>query len=68
MMGPIEQGLRAIESPLCVLWAVRCPDTILCFAIDVAEELGFGEEFSGTPNVDADVISYAIEAAEALGL
>jgi hypothetical protein len=61
-MGPIERELRESRDVYGLLTEA--------FAVcrDAAIDRGWYDEFVRTQNVDADVMSEAIEAAEALGL
>jgi hypothetical protein len=69
-MGPIEQELRRVcEVPMALgLWSLRVSDEALDFCLGAAEGMGIEPIFLGMSRYDADVLSEAIEAAEALGL
>ncbi len=73
-MGPIEQQLRWVASEwrgneqVSITWPVRVSDRALQFAINASRTLGCHAEFLHTRTADAEVLSEAIEAAEALGL
>lgn len=69
-MGPILRELWRVSEkwPPRHGWSVFCSDDALDFAFKTAEAEGLYLEFLAGKSVDADVLSYAIEAAEALGL
>lgn len=67
-MGPIERELRLLgeEWPVPHFWVLRVTDAALDFCIGAAD--GVEALFLGMSKYDADVLSEAIEGAEALGL
>lgn len=74
-MGPIEKELRRLGEQWFWLgwvgskaWPLRMTDAALDFCCGAAEGMGIEALFLGMSKYDADVLSEAIEAAEALGL
>lgn len=73
-MGPIERELRWIasewrgEDQVSITWPARVNNRTLDFAIEQASQMGLRAEFLLQRTADGEVISEAIEAAEALGL
>lgn len=63
--GELEWRLRAVVLPG-LLSALSDDDG--WFVLETVDAHGMEREFYLTAGVDADVLSYAIEAAEALGL
>lgn len=64
-MGPIERELRDARGGG---WSFRMHNETLRFAFEAARGMGLEDLFLTSSVVDADVLSEAIEAAEALGL
>lgn len=71
--GPIEQELRHVsatwtEDQMSISWPCRVSDRTLQFTINASRTLGCHAEFLHTRTADREVLSEAIQAAEALGL
>ena len=66
-MGPIEKELRGISWPVKLFWVTRVSDAALDFCIETAVAMGLECVFLGMSKYDDDVLSEAIEAAEAFG-
>lgn len=60
--------LAAVWPRHCWGWSIRMSDSALDFCIETAKQMGFEQQFLLGRSVDADVLSAAIEAAEALAV
>jgi hypothetical protein len=49
-------------------WSWGMPDRVLDFCVETAAQMGLERQFLTTREVDEDILSAAIEAAEALGV
>lgn len=63
-----EELWRVAERWPTTVWAVQVSDPALDFTIEVATQMGLRGEFLEGRTADGEVLSEAIEAAEALGL
>ncbi len=65
VMGRVELELRGIR---CFADLIRASDAAYRTCVAAAAQMGLTVEFAGSNEVDEDILSEAIEAAEALGL